>query len=91
MTDLSILDATAQAELVRTGDASAAELVDAAIARIEKLQRRAERGDPSAVRPRPRRGAERRCPTDRSAACRSSSRISTARSPARRTTPATGC
>ena len=29
MTDLSLLDATAQAELVRNGDASAAELVDA--------------------------------------------------------------
>jgi amidase len=37
VTDLSILDATAQAELVRTGDATAAELVDSAIERIEKL------------------------------------------------------
>jgi amidase len=37
MTDLSLLDATAQAELVRAGEASAAELVDAAIGRIEKL------------------------------------------------------
>ncbi|MDQ1380413.1 MAG: amidase [Actinomycetota bacterium] len=37
MTDLSVLDATAQAELVRTGDASAAELVDGAIERIEKV------------------------------------------------------
>jgi len=37
MTDSSLLDATAQADLVRTGDASAAELVDAAIGRIEKL------------------------------------------------------
>ncbi|HEY5172146.1 MAG TPA: amidase, partial [Acidimicrobiia bacterium] len=44
MTELSVLDATAQAELVRTGDASAAELVDAAIARIEKLN-----GDLNAV------------------------------------------
>ena len=36
MTDeLAALDATAQAELVRTGEASPAELVDAAIARIE--------------------------------------------------------
>ena len=35
--DLSRLDATAQAELVRTGQASAVELVDAAIARIDKL------------------------------------------------------
>ena len=35
--DLSRLDATAQAELVRSGEASAVELVDAAISRIEKL------------------------------------------------------
>ena len=37
MTDLAALDATAQAELVRNGDASPLELVDAAIERIEKL------------------------------------------------------
>ena len=37
MTDLSTLDATAQAALVRDGHASALELVDAAIERIEKL------------------------------------------------------
>lgn len=35
--DLSVLDATAQAELVRTGQLSPVELVDAAINRIEKL------------------------------------------------------
>jgi amidase len=35
--DTTWLDATGQAELVRTGQASPAELVDAAIARIEKL------------------------------------------------------
>ena len=35
--DLAILDATAQAELVRTGQLSPVELVDAAITRIEKL------------------------------------------------------
>jgi amidase len=44
MTDLAALDATAQAELVRQGDASPLELVDAAIARIEKLN-----GDVNAV------------------------------------------
>jgi amidase len=44
MTELSLLDATAQAELVRNGDASAAELVDTAIERIEKLN-----GDVNAV------------------------------------------
>ena len=37
MTDLSQFDATAQAELVRTGEASPLELVDAAIAAIEHL------------------------------------------------------
>ena len=37
MTDLSQLDATAQAELVRNGDASPLELVDAAINNIEKV------------------------------------------------------
>jgi len=36
-TDLALLDATAQAELVRNGDASPTELVDAAIARIEAV------------------------------------------------------
>jgi amidase len=35
--ELSLLDATAQAELVRTGELSAAELVEAAITRIEAL------------------------------------------------------
>ena len=35
--DLSELDATAQAELVRNGQASPTELVEAAIARIEKV------------------------------------------------------
>lgn len=37
MTDLSQLDATAQADLVRSGQASPAELVDAAIERIERV------------------------------------------------------
>jgi amidase len=37
MTDPSLLDATAQAALVRNRDASAGELVDGAIGRIEKL------------------------------------------------------
>ncbi|MER3453013.1 MAG: 6-aminohexanoate hydrolase, partial [Acidimicrobiia bacterium] len=38
MTDeTAFLDATAQAELVRRGEASPVELVEAAIARIEKL------------------------------------------------------
>src|SRR3954454_15416521 len=35
--DLASMDATAQAELVATGESSPAELVDAAIARIEKV------------------------------------------------------
>ena len=37
MSDTAFLDATAQAELVRSGEVSARELVDAAIARIERL------------------------------------------------------
>jgi amidase len=37
MTDLAFTDAVAQAELVRSGDAAPAELVEAAITRIEKL------------------------------------------------------
>jgi amidase len=37
VTDLWELDATAQAALVRDGNASPLELVDAAIARIEKF------------------------------------------------------
>ncbi|HZP30618.1 MAG TPA: amidase [Acidimicrobiia bacterium] len=37
MDDLAFVDATAQAELVRAGDASPSELVDAAIARIEAV------------------------------------------------------
>jgi amidase len=35
--DLALLDATAQADLVRRGEASPAEVVDAAIGRVEKL------------------------------------------------------
>ena len=38
--DLVWLDATAQAELVRTGKVSARELVDAAIDRVERLDER---------------------------------------------------
>lgn len=37
--ELSLLDATAQADLVRTGQVTAAELVTAAIERIEALNR----------------------------------------------------
>ena len=48
--DLSRLDATAQAELVRDGEATPLELVDAAIERIEALNPRAQRRDPPAVR-----------------------------------------
>jgi amidase len=38
--DLAVLDATAQAELVRSGEASPAELVDAAIERIDRVDPR---------------------------------------------------
>jgi amidase len=40
VTDTTCLDATAQAELVRSGQASPAELVDDAITRIERGNRR---------------------------------------------------
>ena len=67
----TFLDATAQAELVRTGEASPLELVDDAINRIEKLN-----GELNAVihplfdsARADARGAS--CPTARSAACRS--------------------
>ena len=46
------LDATAQAELVRSGEATARELAEGAIERIEALNGEAERGHPSAVRAR---------------------------------------
>ena len=54
--DFRWLDATAQADLVREGDVKPVELVDAAIARIEAAQPRAQRGHPPAVR----QGARRR-------------------------------
>ena len=44
MTDLAALDATAQADLVRRGEATPTELVDAAIARIDAVN-----GDLNAV------------------------------------------
>ena len=40
MDELATLDATGQAELIRRGDATPVELVDAAITRIEALQPR---------------------------------------------------
>src|SRR5215468_10555981 len=40
MTDLALMDATAQAELVRRRDVTPRELVDAAIARVERLDSR---------------------------------------------------
>ena len=69
--DLARLDAVAQADLVRTGEASPLELVDAAIARIEALDpqlnavihRRFEKAREEAASPT--------CPTGRSGACRS--------------------
>ncbi len=76
--DLRYLDATAQAALVRDGEVTPAELVDAAIARIERL-------DPAlnaVIMPLTSSGARaaaarrRTCPTDRCAASRSCSRTS---------------
>ena len=58
MQELSRLDAMAQAELVRRGEVSPRELVDAAIARIEKTQ-------PAAERRRSRRPSSGRAPMRR--------------------------
>ena len=89
--DLARLDATAQAELVRDGEASPLELVDAAIARIEALNPRAQRGHPPAVRAGARGGGGRAARTGPSGACRSCSRTSARRSPASRCTWACSC
>ena len=88
--DLAVLDATAQAELVRTKQASPAELVDAAIARIEALNPALnavihERFDKA------REARAARCPTVRSGAYRCCSRTSCARSRAIRTTRVRTC
>ena len=88
--DLARLDATAQAELVRNGEASPLELVDAAIERIE-----ASNGEINAVIHKLYDGRVRRlrasCPTARSRAFHSCSRTSARRSPASRSTWACSC
>ena len=87
MSQLPVMDATAQAELVRSGEASPAELVDAAIERLEALN---PSSTCSSRRCTTRRARRRRatCRTGRSAACRSSSRTSRATPPATRCTRA---
>ena len=73
MEDLSRLDAVAQAELVRRGEVTPRELVDAAIARIERLNPQLN----AVIHPRFERARdEARAPASaarrrRSAACRS--------------------
>ena len=69
------MDAVDQAALVAKGDVSPTELLDAAIERIEAHRPAAQRRDHPLVRPRSRRVARRSCPTARSVACRSCSRI----------------
>ena len=72
MTDLAHLDATAQAALVRDGEVSPIELVDAAIARIEKCNDELNAViHPLFERARATAVAD-ALPADRSAACRSS-------------------
>ena len=68
--DLAVLDATAQAALVRDGAVSPRELVDAALGAHRRSEPAAQRGDPPSRRARPRRGRRARR-TVRSAACRS--------------------
>ena len=67
--DLAVLDATAQAALVRDGAVSPRELVDAALGAHRRGEPAAQRGDPPSRRARPRRGRRARR-TVRSAACR---------------------
>ena len=74
--DLAFLDATAQAALVTTGEASAVELVDAAIERIERLNPRLNAVVTEMFESRPRCGAGAARRTGRSRACRSCSRTS---------------
>ena len=74
--DLSTIDAVDQAALVRDGQVSPAELVDAAIDRIETVDPRAQRRDPRALRAGPGRGRRAGCRTAPSEACRSCSRTS---------------
>ena len=79
--DLARMDATAQAELVSSGEASPEELLDAAIMRSEAVDPRSTRSSTtSPTRPARRRPTD--CPTDRSRACRSCSRTSVPASPA---------
>ena len=60
--DLSHLDATAQAALVRSGEVTPLELVDAAIERVERVNPRAERRHHAAVRGRRAQAASDRLP-----------------------------
>ena len=76
--ELRWVDAVGHAERIARGALTPLELVDAAIARIERHDPAAERGDRAVVRRGARRRRARRCPTDRYAACRSCSRTSAA-------------
>ena len=68
--DLAALDATAQAELVRRGAVSPRELVDAAIARLERLNPRLNAViHPALERRRDAAAAARPARRARSAAC----------------------
>ena len=60
LNDLARLDCTAQAELVRRRQVAPADLVDAAIARIEQLDPAAQRRHPAALRQGARRSPETR-------------------------------
>ena len=67
---LAFLDATAQADLVASGEASATELIDAAIARIERINPALNAVIHTRYDRAPRRSH--REPEDRSPVCRSS-------------------
>ena len=58
-TELAYLDASAQADLVRRGELEPAQLVDAAIARIERIPPDAERRHHPTIRQGARAGTRR--------------------------------
>ena len=84
--DLARMDATAQAELVSSGEASPAELIDAAIERAEQVNPEINAIIHDLSDAGPRAGRRRRSPTAPSRAFRSCSRTSAPPSPGSRST-----
>ena len=89
--DYEAYDAVGLAGLVAAGATTPAELLDAALARVEALNPRAQRGGPCCRRRGAAADRGRACRPGRSAACRSCSRISAPRRWTFRRTTARGC